>query len=193
MDTTGWLGRTAGALAISMVLGACAERTTPAPGAREAIAELKTPRGERAGQAVLRQENGRVRIVVEAQGLTPGQHGIHVHQVGRCVAPDFESAGDHMNPLGKNHGLQDPTGGHAGDLPNLDADTSGRARYTAVTDRLTLLAGPTSVFDADGSAIVIHAKADDQRSEPAGGSGDRVLCGEIVPRGSRASSARVRP
>lgn len=98
--------------------------------------------------------------------------------------------GDHLNPGGRAHGLQNPAGAHAGDLPNLDADASGRARYTAVTDRLTLDSGPTSVFDADGSAIVIHAKADDQQSDPAGESGDRVLCGEIVP---RPASTRARP
>ena len=172
-----------------MVLGACAGRSIQ----RRGLVKRSPSSGPRreSGRAwpCLRQENGRVRITVEAEGLTPGQHGIHVHEVGRCERPDFESARDHMNPLGSSHGLQDPTGGHAGDLPNLEADASGRARYTAVTDRLTLLAGPTSVFDVDGSAIVIHAKADDQRSQPAGGSGDRVLCGEIVP---RTSSAGVR-
>ena len=189
MNSRGRRVTTAAALAItSMVVGACAERSVSEPQGREAVAELKTTRGERVGVAILRQEDGRVRIVVEAQGLTPGQHGIHVHEVGRCDPPDFESAGDHVNPLGRRHGLENPGGGHSGDLPNLEADTSGRARYTVTTDRLTLLAGPTSVFDADGSAIVIHAKADDQRSEPAGESGDRVLCGEIVPRASKAGA-----
>ena len=134
------------------------------------------------GTATLTDDGGQVRLTVEAKGLTPGPHGIHVHAVGKCEAPGFNSAGGHHNPLGKKHGLTSPDGAHAGDLPNLEADASGQARYEARTDRLTLSDGPTSVFDADGSAVVIHASADDQQTDPTGNSGGRVACGVIVRR-----------
>jgi len=186
MRTASWL------LAAVAVTAACAERRGFAPAADrpwEAWAELKNAAGQSVGSAVFREEGGRAHIVVQAQGLAPGRHGIHVHAVGRCEPPAFQSAGDHFNPLGKKHGLENPEGAHAGDLPDLEADASGRAQYVAVTDRLTLAAGPTSVFDFDGSALVIHAKADDQRTEPSGNSGDRLLCGQLVA-GPARSAAR---
>lgn len=175
MTAAGWL------LVVATLTGACAERRTSASTPpREAWAELKNVRGESVGSAVFREEGRRVRIVVQAGGLAPGRHGIHVHAVGRCEPPAFQSAGDHFNPLSKKHGLENPEGAHGGDLPDLEADTSGHAQYVTITDRLVLSAGPTSIFDADGSAVVIHAKADDQRTDPSGNSGDRVLCGQLV-------------
>jgi superoxide dismutase, Cu-Zn family len=171
----------AGALLVVATLAGCAGGSTRGSNpSRMAWAELKTVEGESVGSAVFWEEDGRVRLVVQARGLTPGRHGIHVHAVGRCEAPAFESAGEHLNPLGKKHGLDNPDGAHAGDLPVLEADASGRTEYVAVTNRLTLGSGTTSVFDADGSAVVIHAAADDQRTDPAGNSGGRVLCGSIV-------------
>jgi Cu-Zn family superoxide dismutase len=148
----------------------------------DAFAELKNAQGQSVGSVVFREDGGQVRIVVQARGLTPGRHAIHIHSVGRCEAPTFQSGGDHFNPTGKAHGLENPVGAHAGDLPNLEADESGTAEYVAVTDRVTLVAGPTSVLDADGSALMIHAQPDDQRTDPSGNSGDRVLCGQVVPR-----------
>lgn len=168
-------------LVAAVLTGGCAGGRTPASEpSRMAWAELKKASGESVGSAVLRQEDGQVRIVVQAGGLTPGRHGIHVHAVGRCEPPAFQSAGGHFNPLGKKHGLENPEGAHGGDLPDLEADASGRAEYVAVTDRLTLGNGPTSIFDADGSAVVIHEKPDDQRTDPSGNSGDRLLCGQLV-------------
>jgi Cu-Zn family superoxide dismutase len=145
-----------------------------------AWAELRGPGGESVGSAVLREEDGKVRIVVQASGLAPGRHGVHVHTAGRCEPPGFQTAGGHFNPLGKQHGLESSAGPHAGDLPDLEADASGRTEYVAVTDRVMLGAGPTSIFDADGSAIVIHASPDDQRTDPSGNSGERILCGVLV-------------
>lgn len=164
-----------------VVAGGCAgERRSTSQPARIAWAELRNKDGESVGSAVLRQEEGQLRIVVQINGLTPGRHGVHVHAVGRCEAPGFQSAGDHFNPLAKMHGLENPAGPHAGDLPNLEADASGRVQYVAVTDRVSLVPGPSSVFDADGSAIVVHETTDDQRTDPSGNSGARVLCGPLV-------------
>jgi Cu-Zn family superoxide dismutase len=157
---------------------------------RMAWAELRNASGASVGSALLRQEDGRVRIVVQASGLTPGRHGIHVHAAGQCEPPSFQSAGAHFNPLGKKHGLESSEGPHGGDLPDLEADASGRVEYVAVTDRVTLGTGPTSVFDSDGSAIVIHEQPDDQRTDPSGNSGDRVLCGQLV---AGPTSSLLRP
>jgi Cu-Zn family superoxide dismutase len=176
MRTAGWL------LVPAIVGGGCAagQSTENDPG-RLAWAELKNARGESVGSAIFREEEeGRVRIVVQASGLTPGLHGVHVHAVGRCEPPEFQSAGGHFNPLGKKHGLESADGAHGGDLPNLEADANGRTEYVTITNRVTLAPGRTSVFDADGSAIVVHAVADDQRTDPSGNSGDRVLCGQLV-------------
>jgi superoxide dismutase, Cu-Zn family len=174
LTAAGWI------LVALALIGGCATAPRTSEPSRMAWAELKNASGESVGSAVLRQEDGRVRIVVQAGGLTPGRHGIHVHAVGQCEPPAFQSAGGHFNPLGKKHGLENPEGAHAGDLPDLEADANGRTEYVAVTDRLTLGTGPASIFDADGSAVVIHEKADDQRTDPSGNSGDRVLCGPLV-------------
>lgn len=166
------------ALLCAIALAGCAAMMA-GPGAR-ATAELRDARGQVAGTATLAEEGGTVRLVVQAKGLTPGKHGIHIHAVGRCDPPGFTSAGGHYNPLGRKHGLEVADGAHAGDLPNLVADQSGNARYDATTDRVTLRDGLISVFDGDGSAIVIHEKEDDQRTDPTGNSGGRVACGVIL-------------
>lgn len=145
-------------------------------------ADLKDARGQSIGTASFTEQDGKVRLVVQAKGLTPGKHGIHIHAVGRCEPPAFTSAGGHHNPLGAKHGLETAGGPHAGDLPNLEADPSGNARYEAATDRITLREGLVSVFDGDGSALVIHEKEDDQKTDPTGNSGGRVACGVIERR-----------
>jgi Cu-Zn family superoxide dismutase len=109
-------------------------------------------------------------------------HAVHVHAVGKCDGPAFTSAGGHFNPTGKKHGHKSAEGAHAGDLPNMLIGKDGSGRFEAMTDGLTLLAGPLSVFDADGSSLVIHAGADDYATDPAGNAGDRIACGLIVSR-----------
>jgi Cu-Zn family superoxide dismutase len=124
---------------------------------------------------------GRLHANVHAEGLTPGRHGIHIHAVGSC-ASDFAAAGGHHNPTGATaHGLEHPDGPHAGDWPNLVVNGQGNGHLNAVSDRATLSAGPTSIFDGDGSALVVHALPDDQLTQPIGGSGARIACGVIEP------------
>jgi Cu-Zn family superoxide dismutase len=122
---------------------------------------------------------GKVHVNVHVAGLTPGLHGIHIHAIGDC-SPTFAAAGGHYNPIGLQHGLFNPNGAHAGDLPNLSVNAQGVGHLDATTDGVTISSGPTTLFDstsgAVGSAFVIHAGEDDQVSQPTGNSGDRVAC-----------------
>jgi superoxide dismutase, Cu-Zn family len=124
---------------------------------------------------------GVVHVNVKVDGLTPGLHGIHIHAVGSCssVIAAFDSAGGHYNPLGREHGLANAAGPHAGDLPNLVVDLEGRGTLNAKTDRVTFNA--TSLFDTDGTAFIIHANPDNQTNTPVnGGSGARIACAVVV-------------
>ena len=105
-------------------------------------------------------------------------HGLHIHTVGACT-PDFAAVGGHFNPTTAQHGLDNPSGPHAGDLPNLEIDADGNGTYEATTTLVTLAQGDNSLFDSDGSALVIHADPDDLITDPAGNSGDRIACGII--------------
>ncbi len=167
------------AVVASLLLAGCAGGMggTPETTAR---AVLKNAGGQPVGSATLTQGSGPVRIVVEAAGLPAGPHGLHIHTVGKCDGPDFMSAGGHFNPGGKQHGTANPLGAHAGDLPNLVVGTDGKGRGEATSQMITLGSGPTSLFDADGSALVIHAAADDFRTDPTGNSGARIACGVIL-------------
>jgi Cu-Zn family superoxide dismutase len=139
----------------------------------QAVALLQTADGESAGAATASASGVTVTISLNVEGLPPGEHGVHVHMVGSCEAPTFESAGSHWNPGNARHGLEDPPGQHAGDMPNLTvaADGTGTLQYT--------LAGGTwaGLMDGDGAAFVVHAMRDDQMTDPSGNSGDRIACG----------------
>jgi Cu-Zn family superoxide dismutase len=130
-------------------------------------------------QATLAEVDDGVRIVMEASGLPPGPKGVHLHRVGKCEGPAFASAGDHFNPTNKRHGLLNPDGPHAGDLPNITIGGDGKGRFESFTERVSLGAGSTSLFDADGTALVIHADPDDFRTDPSGNSGPRIACGVV--------------
>lgn len=155
-----------------------------AGGASRASASIVDANGSTIGFATFTEDaTGRVHVNVHVDGLTPGLHGAHLHAVGSCVGPAFTSAGGHHNPLGAQHGLDNPLGAHAGDLENLIVNVHGRGHLDVTTELARLSAGPTTLFDADGSAIVIHADEDDQVTNPTGNSGARVACGVIVAKG----------
>jgi Cu-Zn family superoxide dismutase len=151
-----------------------------------ALARLSDASGNPVGYAVLSQGSGGVRILVDVTGLPPGTKAVHLHEVGRCDPPSFESAGPHVNPTNAEHGTANPKGPHAGDLPNLTVDAAGRGHLEATAKRVNLeKKGPASLLDGNGSALVIHEREDDNRTDPAGNSGPRLACGVIVSEGKR--------
>jgi Cu-Zn family superoxide dismutase len=174
-------------LSCGLALAGCGSDTdqpaapAPAPAAESradvapmtATAMLKTADGKDAGTVTATEREDGILIAVSAAGMTPGEHGIHVHMTGKCEGPKFESAGGHWNPSGAKHGLSNPQGQHHGDMPNLvvASDGSGKMDYTIRETRFA------EMLDADGAALVVHAKADDQKTDPSGDSGDRVACG----------------
>ncbi|MBX3015672.1 MAG: superoxide dismutase family protein [Caldilineaceae bacterium] len=146
-----------------------------------AIALLHDVDGNPVGEATFTEDEDGVTIEVELQGLavaTAGEHGIHIHTMGTCE-PDFQAAGDHFNPTGGEHGLENHQGPHAGDLPNIEIDGEGNASYVTTNPMLQLSEGSNSILDADGSAFMIHAGPDDMVTDPSGDSGDRIACGVI--------------
>jgi Cu-Zn family superoxide dismutase len=149
-----------------------------------AIAHLLNPQGEKIGVATLTEGSEGVTIVAHVHSLTPGPHAFHIHSVGKAEAPSFKSSGGHFNPYGKGHGLKNPNGRHAGDLSNLQVGSDGVGTTVVLASLVTLEEGANSLFDEDGSAIVIHAGADDNnpKDDPqnkAGNAGARVACGVI--------------
>lgn len=147
-----------------------------AASAPTAVVIARDAAGAEKARANLAQVSQGLKVSVQAMGMTPGTYGIHLHMVGRCDGPEFTSAGGHWNPTGAMHGMNAPQGPHHGDLPNLviGADGRGAIDFTVAGATLT---GAQGLLDADGGALVIHAQADDYRTDPAGNSGARVICG----------------
>ena len=164
-----------------MVLGGCAGSMKEAPAPLSAEAVLKDKDGKQVGVATLIQTNEGTRIAVTGYRLTAGTRGLHIHEAGVCQAPDFASAGGHFNPASKKHGKLNPDGAHAGDLPNLVIGDAGDGTVDVTTRAVTLNPGPTSLLGGKGTSIVIHAMADDERTDPAGNSGARIACGVVTP------------
>lgn len=174
----------ASALAAAATLAACASGALSSTSrVAAATATIRNAAGEERGTADIWQDRDNVlHVDVQVSGMPPGPHGIHFHAVGLCDASGttaFASAGAHYNPLGRQHGLDNAAGPHAGDAPNFTVAADGTGRATFTTDRVSLTEGSTTLFDSDGTAIVIHAAADDQISQPAGNAGGRIACGVL--------------
>lgn len=150
-----------------------------APGDSRASAMLAEPGGREIGRATIVQEGEGVRVRIEAMGLAAGTYGAHIHRTGRCDGPAFESAGAHWNPTGAQHGFQNPSGRHRGDLPNLVIGAGGRGRLDFAI-RGARLRGESGIIDMDGASVMIHAAADDYRTDPSGNSGARIACGVLA-------------
>jgi Cu-Zn family superoxide dismutase len=147
-----------------------------------ATAQLQDAAGKPVGAATFSAVQGGVQVKVKVSGLKPGPHGFHVHAAGLCEGPDFKTAAGHFNPSGKKHGLDSPAGHHGGDLPNLVVGADGTGEATSTLAGVTLDEGVDSLFHAGGTAVVVHADADDGKTDPAGNSGARIACG-VVQRG----------
>lgn len=175
--------RLAFAVIVTIALcGACASASRMANAVSRASAVMYNIAGAPVGTAEIWQDpNGLVNVDIASLALPAGTHGIHFHEVAKCEggATAFSTAGAHYNPVGKQHGLMNPLGPHAGDAPNIVIPASGVGRVAFSTDRVTLTPGTLTLFDADGSSLVVHANADDQVSQPSGNSGARIACGVI--------------
>lgn len=141
---------------------------------KTARAELKDQKGQSVGEVTLTETPHGVLVKGTLSDIPAGEHAIHIHETGKCEAP-FKSAGGHLNPDKKKHGVLAPEGKHAGDLPNLHVDASGKVQFDIFAHGLKL----KDVQDQDGAAVVVHASADDYRSDPAGDAGDRIACGVV--------------
>jgi Cu-Zn family superoxide dismutase len=162
-----------GSLVISLVFSAAAKKAS-------VKVQLSDAKGQSVGTAELTPDPKGVKIRLSLMNLAPGEHAIHVHTVAKCEGPAFTSAGGHLNPDGKHHGLQNPEGPHAGDMPNFTVGADGKSKATVIAPGVTMGDDSHSVFSNGGTALVIHAKADDMKSDPAGNAGDRIACGVIV-------------
>ena len=143
--------------------------------------------GRPVGVATFTERGAGLTIELSVRNLFEGVKAVHIHEIGTCVGPGFESAGEHFNPHRRQHGLKNPSGPHAGDLPNLVVSEMGRGRLTFTTSLLTLRGRGDALLGGDGTAVVVHAGTDDETTDPSGRSGGRLACGVIVPAAPRRS------
>lgn len=168
------------ALPVVLSASACATAAQMPAAAPTASAKLAAADGAARGTAMVTQAADGLHVVVKAEGLTPGIHAVHVHTIGQCVAPDFTSAGGHWNPTARKHGKDNPDGMHMGDMPNMTVGSDGTGAIEYHIAGATISEGATPLLDADGAAVVVHAQADDNVSDPAGNAGGRIACGVLT-------------
>jgi len=169
-------------VALSFVF-VCTSTAALAQAPQQAAATFHNQQGQEIGRAILTQTASGVLIEMELSNVPAGEHGFHIHETGVCDAADgFKSAGGHFEPARHQHGYMAADGPHAGDMPNQFAASDGRLGANVLNSNVTLSDGPTSVLDADGSAIIVHAKPDDYASQPTGDAGDRIACALIEKR-----------
>ena len=169
------------AMFVSMFVLAVVLTNAPQVQAQEAKAEVINTQGESIGTVMFTQVDQGVKVTADLHSLPPGTHSFHVHQMGMCEAMDFKSCGGHFNPYGTQHGFLNPNGPHAGDLPNIVAGEDGTYRGELITGLLSLdKEAENSVLKEGGTAVIIHADADDYISDPAGNGGARIACGVVA-------------
>lgn len=142
--------------------------------------EVKDASGKSVGWAMIRPAGSGVEVNLSLANMPPGEHAVHIHQNAKCDAPDFKSAGGHLNPDNKQHGMKNPDGPHAGDMDNFTVNADGKAHVKILNKNVDLGSDAKSLFANGGTAIVIHAKPDDMQTDPSGNSGDRIACGMIT-------------
>jgi Cu-Zn family superoxide dismutase len=150
---------------------------------KKKVVVLKDAKGTDVGTATILSKGAGVEMKLELKNLPPGVHAVHFHQKAQCDPPDFKSAGGHFNPTGKQHGFDNPQGHHSGDMMNFTVKENGAAKVAVKDDDVVLGTGSeaNSLLANGGTSIMIHAKADDYKTDPAGDSGDRIACGAIAP------------
>ena len=163
---------------VSAVLLAGCTSLGEVPTAKVGTVTVYLANGLPAGTAVITAAGDKLTVNMAATGLPQGIHGVHLHMIGACTAPGFTSAGGHLNPTAHQHGTNNPSGSHMGDLPNLVIDAQGRGVLSAQISG-TRSEAEAAIFDSDGTAVVVHAQADDYRTDPSGNSGERIACGVV--------------
>ena len=183
----------AAAVSAAALISACqktqapaADNTAEAPATAEPAAAPQTialngADGRPVGTVTLSEDGNGVTIKVDASAVPAGTHGVHLHEKGLCDGPDFKSAGAHWNPTTKQHGRDNPMGAHLGDLANLVIGESGTATASFLVGGVTVNGASNALADADGTSLVVHAKADDYKTDPSGNSGDRIACAVLAP------------